>query len=119
MKPPRVATWLLNRFVTGPNAEAIVGDLLERFNQDGSALWFWWQVLVAIVVSVVQQHCNVVTLRLHPKGLIVLAGVVLVTKIAGAMFVVGMMWVWLVAPMLVRFVSSLGRRGPPAIPRRL
>ena len=121
MKSPPVATWLLKRFVTGPHAEAIVGDLLERFNQDGSVLWFWRQVLLAIVVSFAQQarHCNVVTLRLHPKGLIALAGIVLVTEIAGAMFVVGMIWVWSVAPTLVRFVSSLIRRGSPVIPRRI
>jgi hypothetical protein len=121
MKSPPVATWLLKRFVTGPHAEAIVGDLLERFNQDGSILWFWRQVLLAIVVSVVEKarDVNVVTLRVHPKGLIAFAGIVLVTEIAGAMFVVGMIWVWLVVPTLVRFVSSLSHRGSPLIPRRL
>jgi hypothetical protein len=115
------ATWLLKRFVTGPHADAIVGDLLERFNQDGSVLWLWQQVLSTIVVSVVQhvRHHHLVTLRVHPKGLIALAGIVLVAKVAGAMFIVGMIWVWMVAPLWVTLVYTLGRRRSPKIPRRL
>ena len=46
-------TWLLKRFVTDPHAEAIVGDLLERFNQ-ASVRVAVAAVLPAIVVSMVQ-----------------------------------------------------------------
>jgi hypothetical protein len=116
-----IATWLLKRFVTGPHAEAIVGDLLERFNQDGSVLWLWQQVLSAIVVSAVQhvRHRYLVTLRVHPKGLLALAAIVLVAKLAGAMFIVGVIWVLMVAPLWFNLVYTLGRRRFPKIPSRL
>jgi hypothetical protein len=47
--PPRLATWLLRRFVTGEQHEALIGDLVEEFRAGRSPLWYWRQVLVAIV----------------------------------------------------------------------
>jgi hypothetical protein len=49
--PPRVATWLLERFVEGPRRESLVGDLLEQYSQGRSTAWYWRQVLTAIVAS--------------------------------------------------------------------
>jgi hypothetical protein len=49
--PPRVATWLLERFVEGPRRESLVGDLLEQYSQGRSTAWYWRQVVTAIVTS--------------------------------------------------------------------
>ena len=50
-QPPKAATWLLRHFGSSPNNEAVVGDLAERFQNRGTWLWYWRQVLTAIVVS--------------------------------------------------------------------
>jgi hypothetical protein len=50
--PPRIATWLLRRFSAGPHAEAIAGDLLEQYQANRSPLWYWRQVLSAVVADV-------------------------------------------------------------------
>jgi hypothetical protein len=47
--PPRLPTWLLNQ--VAPN-EALAGDLIEQFRQGRSSLWYWRQVIVAMVISV-------------------------------------------------------------------
>ena len=46
MKPPRLATWLLDRL--GPS-EALAGDLIEEYSRNGSTFWFWRQVIMAIL----------------------------------------------------------------------
>jgi hypothetical protein len=48
-RPPRIALWLLERF--GPVNEPLAGDLVEGFELTGSRLWFWRQVLAAILFA--------------------------------------------------------------------
>jgi hypothetical protein len=58
-RSPRVATWLLVRFSSGPHGEAIAGDLLEQYTTRRSRVWYWRQVLSAIsvdIVSTVRDH---------------------------------------------------------------
>jgi hypothetical protein len=50
-QPSALAVWLLRRLYPERNREVITGDLLERFRQGRSALWFWRQVLMAILVG--------------------------------------------------------------------
>jgi hypothetical protein len=49
--PPLLARWLLQRLYSGPNAEAVFGDLLERYQASPSSVWYWRQVVTTIVVS--------------------------------------------------------------------
>ena len=49
--PPFLATWLLKRLGSGPDADAIAGDLLEGFQERRSGGWYWRQVLIALVVG--------------------------------------------------------------------
>ena len=51
MNPPRLAAWLLRRFSAGPHAEAIAGDLLEQYQSIRSPLWYWRQVLSAVIAD--------------------------------------------------------------------
>jgi hypothetical protein len=44
--PPRVATWLLERFDVD---EALVGDLAEEHGRNHSRAWFWRQTVVAVI----------------------------------------------------------------------
>jgi hypothetical protein len=48
--PPSLATWLLEHLVRRED-DALAGDLMEEFNRGRSARWYWYQVLVAILVS--------------------------------------------------------------------
>ena len=48
MKPPRVATWLLDQL--GPS-EALTGDLIEEYARRGSTFWFWRQVIMAVLAN--------------------------------------------------------------------
>lgn len=49
--PPMVATWFLKQLGSGPNNDALLGDLIEEYGQGRSRIWYWRQVLIAIVVS--------------------------------------------------------------------
>lgn len=58
-KPPTLATWLLEHICSGPNDDALAGDLLEEYNRRRSAAWYWRQVLTGIVsncASEVRHH---------------------------------------------------------------
>lgn len=50
-RPPRAATWLMNRLAPGERNESLVGDLVEEYQRRRSLAWYWKQVLVAIVVG--------------------------------------------------------------------
>jgi hypothetical protein len=60
--PPRLAAALLHRFLH--DNEPLAGDLLERFAARPSRLWFWCQVLLAILIHSFQQRDVE-----HPLGL--------------------------------------------------
>ena len=51
-KPPAVATALLHRL--GPQDDPLAGDLLEDYRSGRSRLWYWRQVLGAIVLTAVR-----------------------------------------------------------------
>lgn len=51
LKPPALATWMLEHLVLGRDSEVLAGDLLEEFKHRRSAGWYWRQVLVAIFVG--------------------------------------------------------------------
>src|ERR1700691_3790475 len=49
-EPPRIATWLVNLFNTGEEAESMLGDLREEYShlalRSGipyARRWYWWQ----------------------------------------------------------------------------
>jgi hypothetical protein len=50
-RPPRVATWLLQRLACGPEGEALAGDLIEQYQRGRSAVWYHAQVAWAIVAG--------------------------------------------------------------------
>jgi hypothetical protein len=50
---PRLATWLLIRFSSGPHGEAIAGDLLEQYAAHPSRWWYWRQVFSVIRADIV------------------------------------------------------------------
>ena len=49
--PPALAVCLLQRFVPSERGEALLGDLIEKFNRRRSARWFWREVLIAILIE--------------------------------------------------------------------
>jgi len=49
-----MATWLLKHFGSGPNNEAVLGDLGEQYQHTGDALRYWRQAIKAIPVSMVR-----------------------------------------------------------------
>jgi hypothetical protein len=51
-RPPRLATWLLKRLGSGPKRESLIGDLIEQYQRGRSGLWYWRQVLRAILTGV-------------------------------------------------------------------
>ena len=64
-RPPTIAKWLLRHLATSCNIEAISGDLDERYGHGRSRVWYWRQVVVAIVVSTFKDIRNdkLLTLR--------------------------------------------------------
>ncbi len=49
--PPGLAIWWLRHACPGSN-DALTGDLIERFREGQTRGWFWRQVLIAFIVSV-------------------------------------------------------------------
>ncbi len=54
-QPPGIATWLLQHFGSGPNNDAVLGDLAEQYLQKNSAMWYWRQAMKASPVSLVKE----------------------------------------------------------------
>lgn len=52
VEPPRLATWLLERFSS--ESESLAGDLIESFQHGSSSGWYWRQVLAAILIELPQ-----------------------------------------------------------------
>jgi hypothetical protein len=53
--PPRLATWLLQRFASGLRGESLVGDLFEQYQEKSSPAWYWRQVVTAILASMTSE----------------------------------------------------------------
>jgi hypothetical protein len=53
-QPPRLAMWLLKYFGCSDKNDALIGDLVERHQQGKGSVWFWKEVLVAIVTGFVE-----------------------------------------------------------------
>ncbi len=50
-RPPFFPTWLLKQLGCSSNNDAVLGDLVERYQQGKTAAWYWKQSLVAVIVS--------------------------------------------------------------------
>jgi hypothetical protein len=50
-QPPSLATWLLEHLLPSGGNEPLAGDLSEGYSQGRSAVWYWRQVLVAIMAG--------------------------------------------------------------------
>jgi hypothetical protein len=85
---PRLALWVLDRFLSSRHRDAIAGDLVERYEDGASSWWVWWQVAGAIAVDTFTQ------LRAHPIQ-IVGAACVGWTAMAAYVRVVAMALAWL------------------------
>jgi hypothetical protein len=55
-RPPILATRLLGWLGSGPHGDALAGDLIEQYGEGRSALWYWRQALLAIVVSIAKDR---------------------------------------------------------------
>jgi hypothetical protein len=81
-QPPRIATWLLRRFGSSPNNDALIGDLNERYRQGRARLWYWSQVIGAIISSAFAE----VSSHKFMAARAVLLGLILLHAIARLMF---------------------------------
>jgi hypothetical protein len=50
-RPPRLATWILDRSGDPYRRDSLVGDLIEEYQRGRSDAWYWWQVIRSIVAS--------------------------------------------------------------------
>jgi hypothetical protein len=92
MKPPRLAEWLLTHAVPGPMIDSLAGDLAEEFARRRSALWYWRQVVVAILMghaSEVRQHWVLTIRTIALTWTVNLAAVVLGYRLMASIFVNG------------------------------
>jgi hypothetical protein len=58
MRPPSLATWMLNHLIPGPRNEALAGDLLEEFSAGRPATWYWRQTLAVFALACSRQLLN-------------------------------------------------------------
>jgi hypothetical protein len=50
-EPPRIALWLLKRWASPYQRESLMGDLLEMHRAGRSGMWYWRQVIVALILA--------------------------------------------------------------------
>src|SRR5262245_59942774 len=64
-QPPRLAVWMLKHFGSGPDNDALFGDLAEQYAEKNSAWWYWRQTLGGIVATTFKDIRNhrLLTLR--------------------------------------------------------
>jgi len=74
--PPRIAAWLLRTLGSGNEIEVLLGDLIEEYLAGRSRTWFWWQVLVAVFVTFLDD------VRAHPLQTARAAAVGMITLVA-------------------------------------
>lgn len=59
LKPPALATWLLNRLAPGEKRESLIGDLIEQHQRGRSPAWYWRQavnVVIAHLAATLWRH---------------------------------------------------------------
>jgi len=49
LKPPALATWLLNRLAPVEKRDSLIGDLIEQHQRGRSSAWYWRQAVSVIV----------------------------------------------------------------------
>jgi hypothetical protein len=74
--PPRIATWLLRTLGSGSEIEVLLGDLSKEYRAGRSRAWFWWQVMVAVLVTFLDD------VRAHPRLAVRAAAVGILTLVA-------------------------------------
>jgi hypothetical protein len=50
-EPPKMAVWLLKRWASPYRRDSLLGDLLEMYRADRSRLWYWRQVIAALILA--------------------------------------------------------------------
>jgi hypothetical protein len=88
-EPPKLATWILNRFA--PRNNALAGDLAEEFRQGRSRAWYWRQIIAAVCVGAVRE------IQIHPIPLI-------------SCIAMGLIFAWLFLAYVPRVVIDPGVR---------
>ena len=111
-RPPRLATWILNRLGSPIIEDALVGDLFEAYQTRRSLFWYWRQVGVAIGVGACRDawHHLPVALGATVTGLFVAAVPVwwpINTSAASLSNVLLPVWIQTIAAWLVVFGSAL------------
>jgi hypothetical protein len=49
--PPRLATWLVDRFGSSTHGESLAGDLIEQYQKEQSRIWYWKQAIAAVLIA--------------------------------------------------------------------
>jgi hypothetical protein len=92
LQPPNVATWLLEHLQPGPNHESLAGDLFEEYQQGRSRIWYWKEVLAAIILGLCRE------LIAHP---------VLALRAIATAWAVQFFYLYAVAPFLFRVIKPI------------
>jgi hypothetical protein len=50
-EPPKMAVWLLRRWASPYQRDSLLGDLLEMYRAGRSRLWYWRQVIAALILA--------------------------------------------------------------------
>jgi hypothetical protein len=50
-EPPKMAVWLLKRWASPYQRDSLLGDLLEMYRAGRSRLWYWRQVVAALILA--------------------------------------------------------------------
>jgi hypothetical protein len=50
-EPPKMAVWLLKQWASPYQRESLVGDLLEMYRAGRSRMWYWRQVIAALILA--------------------------------------------------------------------
>jgi hypothetical protein len=50
-EPPKMAVWLLKQWASPYRRDSLLGDLREMYRAGRSRLWYWRQVIAALILA--------------------------------------------------------------------
>ena len=102
---PAIATWLLKRFCSSVEYEAVTGDLIEQYQNGRGSLWYWRQVLVIVLLELYRKVTRRPLIRKNGFSIVGLAVIVVIATLLSVLF--SDLWFFWIGVLVAGVVAGL------------